>query len=263
MVPAGPAGGGPSVGAWGAWIVARSPACAPPVWCALAFHAPCTLLTHTFPSPPPLATRSALDSVSGLPGERIQGLTGVWVGGRKVAALGVRASRWVTYHGLALNVAPDLSPFSHIVPCGISDRPVASVQGLLADAAGAAAAAAGDGAWAEDPLAAGFEAAAAQPPPAPATLLAGVSAALQAEQQRRGGGGGEPARAAAAEAAVAATGVPSPLAADELLEEYRHGLLEAFEEVFGVQLVPAAASARPGLDGGSGGSQEEPAAAAA
>lgn len=58
--------------------------------------------------------------MSGLEGERIQGLTGVWVGGRKVAAIGVRAQRWVTYHGMSLNVDMDLNPFSMIVPCGIS-----------------------------------------------------------------------------------------------------------------------------------------------
>ncbi|EFN56622.1 hypothetical protein CHLNCDRAFT_12548, partial [Chlorella variabilis] len=69
----------------------------------------------------------ALEAASGLRGERIPGLTGVWVGGQKVAAIGVRASRWVTYHGLALNVVNDLAPFRQIVPCGIADRPVASV----------------------------------------------------------------------------------------------------------------------------------------
>lgn len=72
-----------------------------------------------------------LSAVSDLQGERISGLTGVWVDGKKVAAVGVRANRWVTYHGLALNVVTELSPFSHIVPCGISDRAVGSVSGLL------------------------------------------------------------------------------------------------------------------------------------
>ena len=73
--------------------------------------------------------------MSGLHGERVPGLTGVWVNGKKVAALGVRATRWVSYHGLALNVTTDLSPFQNIVPCGISDRQVASVAGLLLDQA--------------------------------------------------------------------------------------------------------------------------------
>lgn len=68
----------------------------------------------------------------GLPGGgREPGLTGAWLDGHKVAACGVRCRRWVTWHGLALNVAPDLGHFAHIVPCGIADRPVGSVRLLL------------------------------------------------------------------------------------------------------------------------------------
>jgi lipoyl(octanoyl) transferase len=48
-----------------------------------------------------------------------------------VAATGVRATRWVTYHGIALNITVDLSPFKDIIPCGINDKPVTSVQELL------------------------------------------------------------------------------------------------------------------------------------
>ena len=128
-------------------------------------------------------------------GERIEGLTGVWVGGSKVAAIGVRASRWVTYHGLALNVALDLTPFQQIVPCGIADRGVTSVELLLAD-------------------------------------LERHAGETYGELSREGSialVGGEAALAAAP---------PGGHDRQQLLEEYRHGLLEAFEEVFGVELRP-------------------------
>lgn len=59
------------------------------------------------------------------------GLTGVWTEDGKVAAIGVRTSRRVTMHGFALNVATDLSWFSHIVPCGIPDRPVTTISQIL------------------------------------------------------------------------------------------------------------------------------------
>jgi lipoyl(octanoyl) transferase len=63
----------------------------------------------------------------GLKGDRIPGLTGVWMEGRKVAAIGIKVSRWITMHGFALNVCPDLSGFQQIVPCGIEDKPVGSL----------------------------------------------------------------------------------------------------------------------------------------
>jgi len=67
----------------------------------------------------------------GIEAGRIQGLTGVWVADEKVAAIGVRISRWITSHGFALNVDPDLTYFELIIPCGIDDRGVTSMARLL------------------------------------------------------------------------------------------------------------------------------------
>jgi lipoyl(octanoyl) transferase len=67
----------------------------------------------------------------GIAAERVPGLTGIWVGNDKLAAIGVRISRWVTSHGFALNVSTDLSPFDLIVPCGLADRGVTSMTRLL------------------------------------------------------------------------------------------------------------------------------------
>lgn len=66
-------------------------------------------------------------------GERYEGFTGVWIGvdsprPRKICAMGVRCSRWVTMHGFALNVLSDLNYFKNIVPCGIDDKAVTSLE---------------------------------------------------------------------------------------------------------------------------------------
>ncbi len=69
----------------------------------------------------------------GLAAGRINGLTGVWINpesdqARKICAFGVKASRWISMHGFAFNIKPDLSYFSHIVPCGISEKGVTSLS---------------------------------------------------------------------------------------------------------------------------------------
>ena len=75
----------------------------------------------------------------GIVSGRIKGLTGVWVDpdsiekARKICAFGVRASRWVTMHGLALNVNTNLDYFGHIIPCGIKDKAVTSIQREVGD----------------------------------------------------------------------------------------------------------------------------------
>lgn len=63
--------------------------------------------------------------------KRVKGLTGVWVGDKKIAAQGVRLTRWVTMHGFSINVNTDLSYYNGIIPCGIFDRGVTSMEELL------------------------------------------------------------------------------------------------------------------------------------
>ena len=69
----------------------------------------------------------------GIESGRVDGMTGVWIDGdkknaRKICAIGVKSSRWVTMHGIGFNVNSDLNYFSHIIPCGIEDKAVTSVE---------------------------------------------------------------------------------------------------------------------------------------
>jgi len=72
----------------------------------------------------------------GVQANRIEGLTGVWVEGHKIASIGVGVKRWVTYHGFALNVNTELSYFDMIVPCGIPDVRMTSIAGWLGEKEG-------------------------------------------------------------------------------------------------------------------------------
>jgi lipoyl(octanoyl) transferase len=67
----------------------------------------------------------------GIEASRVEGLTGVWVKREKLAAIGVRVGHWITSHGFALNVSTDLDYFDLIVPCGIADRGVTSLERLI------------------------------------------------------------------------------------------------------------------------------------
>ena len=69
----------------------------------------------------------------GLKAYRIPDLTGVWLEGKKVAAIGIKVRRWITMHGFAINVCPDMSGFKRIVPCGIADRPVGTLVEFIPD----------------------------------------------------------------------------------------------------------------------------------
>ncbi len=80
-----------------------------------------------------LLEQAVIDTLAefGVEGGRLEGYTGVWVNGAKVAAIGVGVYRGVTFHGTAINVAPDMTHWQLIVPCGIADKPVRSLKQLL------------------------------------------------------------------------------------------------------------------------------------
>ena len=67
----------------------------------------------------------------GVGGRRREGVTGVWVGENKIASIGIHVKRWVTMHGFALNVSPDMEHLALIYPCGVKDAPMTSVEKIL------------------------------------------------------------------------------------------------------------------------------------
>lgn len=67
----------------------------------------------------------------GLSGQRVEGLTGAWVGKKKIGAIGIAVKSWVTFHGFAFNVNPELKNFSLIIPCGIREYEVTSLENLV------------------------------------------------------------------------------------------------------------------------------------
>lgn len=80
--------------------------------------------------------QSVIDALGGfgVHGERLDGYTGVWTSGGKIAAIGVGIHRWISYHGLAINVNPNMEHWSLIVPCGIPNKPVTSLHEILGEA---------------------------------------------------------------------------------------------------------------------------------
>jgi lipoyl(octanoyl) transferase len=72
----------------------------------------------------------------GIDSDRLEGYTGVWTKEGKIAQIGIGVHRWVTFHGVAINVEPDMRHFAMIIPCGIPDKPVVSMNALLGEPSG-------------------------------------------------------------------------------------------------------------------------------
>eukprot|EP00879_Flechtneria_rotunda_P009526 GHRR01009970.1.p1 GENE.GHRR01009970.1~~GHRR01009970.1.p1 ORF type:complete len:219 (+),score=78.90 GHRR01009970.1:1399-2055(+) len=180
----------------------------------------------------------ALANTSGLHGKRIDGLTGVWVQGHKLAAIGVRARKWVTYHGLALNVSTVLQPFKLIIPCGIAGRPVGSVRTALSGC-----------------ITAGAQVATAAAASAALTASSACSEQLnvvgnvgnnRSSSNNTGGcqhsSSGDDMPMQPSSSSQTGDKWQQQLYSvrnDTLIVEYRCALLEAFEDVFGLHLQPA------------------------
>ena len=92
---------------------------------------------HAYPRDPETVLIQTLVHY-GLKATRREGKTGIWIETRKICAIGVAVKKWVTYHGFALNLNPDLAHFEGIVPCGITDGTVTSLQAELDSAPGPA-----------------------------------------------------------------------------------------------------------------------------
>lgn len=174
----------------------------------------------------------ALADTSGLEGLRIPGLTGVWVKRHKVAAIGIRARKWVTYHGLALNVSVVLEPFQLITPCGITDKPVGSVNSALERVA-----------MQQQQLQQLPQQQQQMQQHDGATLpqgAAGFTSPGTHLQQHS-----SPRTPTSDQVVQLELQPPQPqqdlyaVAQDPMIVEYRYALLEAFEDVFGLQMVPA------------------------
>lgn len=178
----------------------------------------------------------ALADTSGLEATRIPGLTGVWVDGHKLAAIGVRARKWVTYHGLALNVSTVLEPFRMITPCGIADRPVGSVKSALEATARQEEQLPLQQQQQQDNTAAASTAEAGVQEQGSNSSIGCVSHPNATTSAHRATGDSSQSVSSAGQ--VQQQDLFS-VSHDPLIVEYRYALLEALQDVFGLQMVAA------------------------